>query len=114
MTQDINGIRRSHGVRTIEAGLFNSAVITEFALNQNYPNPFNPTTAISFDVPEASDVTLTVVNALGIEVAKLVNGRVEAGSHTVQFDASGLPTGIYFYVMKAGAFSSTQKMLLLK
>ena len=113
-TQDVNGIRRSHGTRTVEAGTFNNAIITEYALHQNYPNPFNPSTTISFDVPEASDVTLTVTNALGIEVARLVNGRVEAGSHNVQFDAAQLPTGLYFYVLRSGSFSSTHKMLLMK
>ncbi|MCL4305542.1 T9SS type A sorting domain-containing protein [bacterium] len=113
-TEDLNGIRRSHGTRTVEAGLNNSALITEYALHQNYPNPFNPSTSIQFDVPEAAQVTLSISNALGATVATLVNGRVEAGSHTVQFDAAGLPTGIYFYVLRSGSFSSTQKMLLLK
>ncbi len=113
-TEDVNGIRRSHGTRTVETNWNNSSVVTEYSLHQNYPNPFNPTTSITFDVPEAANVTLSVTNALGIEVAVLVNGRVESGSHTVQFNAATLPTGIYFYVLKSGAFSSTQKMLLLK
>jgi len=114
ITHDLNGIRRSHGTRTVEVSGTGSAIVSEYALYQNYPNPFNPSTTISFDVPEAADVNLTVVNALGLQVATLVNGHVEAGNHSVSFNAAGMPSGIYFYVLKSGAFSSTQKMLLLK
>ncbi|MBL0062756.1 MAG: T9SS type A sorting domain-containing protein [bacterium] len=89
-------------------------MVTEYALHQNYPNPFNPSTSIQFDVPEVAHVSLIVVDALGREVQTLVNGTQAAGTHSVKFDAAELPSGLYFYVMRAGSFTDTQKMLLLK
>jgi len=86
----------------------------KFFLGQNYPNPFNPSTNISFGIPEASHVTLNVYNSLGEEVAQLANREYSAGSHSVSFDASGLSSGVYFYTMRAGKFSTSQKMLLQK
>jgi hypothetical protein len=91
-----------------------SATVTEYALHQNYPNPFNPETSITFDVAEASQVMLTVYNPLGQTVATLVNGTVEAGRHSVSFDAANLPSGLYFYRMDAGQFSAIKKMVLMK
>jgi len=91
-----------------------SALVTEYALFQNYPNPFNPSTTISFSLPEMTNVTLKVVNAIGQEVALLANGAMEAGVHTVSFDGTNLPSGIYFYTLQAGTFSAHQKMVLLK
>jgi hypothetical protein len=85
-----------------------------FSLAQNYPNPFNPTTALSYELLAASDVRLTVFDVLGREVAVLVNERKPAGSHTVQFDGSGLATGVYLYDLMAGSFVQTKKMILLK
>jgi hypothetical protein len=85
-----------------------------FALEQNYPNPFNPTTAISFQVPGVSMVKLAVYNILGQEVSTLVNEIKQPGVYTVQFDASSLPSGFYFYRMSAGNFTSTRSMVLLK
>jgi hypothetical protein len=87
---------------------------TRFALEQNYPNPFNPTTAISFQVPGVSIVKLAVYNILGQEVSTLVNEIKQPGVYTVQFDASNLPSGFYFYRMTAGNFTSTRSMVLLK
>lgn len=85
-----------------------------FSLKQNYPNPFNPTTKINFTIDKVSDVNVTIYNSLGQEVATLASGRMEAGSHSVTFDASNLPSGIYFYRMKAGSFSQTKKMAYIR
>lgn len=87
---------------------------TRFSLGQNYPNPYNPTTTINFDVPKASHVTLSVFNVLGQEVANLVDMEMEAGSHQVEFDGSGIASGVYFYRIAAENFSQTRKMVLVK
>lgn len=87
---------------------------TTFAMEQNYPNPFNPSTTINFSLPERTDVSLKVYDMLGREVAELINGVTEAGSHEVQFNASDLASGMYVYTIKAGDFTSSKKMLLLK
>ncbi|MCK6614241.1 MAG: T9SS type A sorting domain-containing protein [Ignavibacteriaceae bacterium] len=86
-----------------------------YALSQNYPNPFNPSTAISFALPQASEVTLKIYNTLGQEVAVLINGEtMEAGIHTKAFDAGNLTSGVYIYKLTAGSFSAVKKMNLLK
>ncbi len=87
---------------------------TTFSLLQNYPNPFNPTTAISYQLSVASSVTLNVFDVLGKEVALLVNEKKEAGEHTVQFNASTLSSGMYFYTLRAGNAVETKKMILMK
>ncbi|GAB5409588.1 MAG: hypothetical protein BalsKO_19530 [Balneolaceae bacterium] len=86
----------------------------KFRLNQNYPNPFNPTTNIEFNLIEASIVSLTVFNALGQEVATLIDSNLNAGAHSITWNASNSPSGIYFYRLRAGNFVQTNKMLLLK
>jgi hypothetical protein len=85
-----------------------------FLLSQNYPNPFNPTTAISYQLSAAGNVTLTVFDVLGKEVAILVNEKKEAGEHTIQFNASDLSSGMYFYTLHAGNVVETKKMILMK
>jgi Secretion system C-terminal sorting domain len=85
-----------------------------YELAQNYPNPFNPTTVINYSVPEKAEVTLKVFNLLGQEVATLVNGVQNIGSHQVSFNANNLTSGVYFYTIKAGSFTSTRKMMLIK
>jgi hypothetical protein len=87
---------------------------TEYTLMQNYPNPFNPTTFIRFGLPTASVVTLVVYNVLGEEVRTLVNENLAAGFHTVAFDATGCPSGLYFYRMRAGNVVETKKLLLVR
>lgn len=85
-----------------------------YSLSQNYPNPFNPSTVIRFAIPVAGNVELRIYNSLGEKVADLVDGFTEAGSHTVQFDASRLPSGIYFYRLVSGSFVETKRMVLIK
>lgn len=85
-----------------------------FTLSQNYPNPFNPTTKINFELPQSEQVSLRVYDTLGRTVAVLIDQRMDAGSHTVNFDASNLASGVYIYRIEASDFTSTQKMLLVK
>jgi len=86
----------------------------KFELEQNYPNPFNPSTVISYKVSMNSPVTLKVYDVLGREVATLVNEKKAPGQYSVRFDGSGLASGVYFYRLSAGNFSSTKKLLLMK
>ncbi|MGE5351504.1 MAG: cellulase family glycosylhydrolase [Acidobacteriota bacterium] len=85
-----------------------------FYLSQNYPNPFNPQTVISYSVPERSFVELKVYDMLGREAAVLVNKDLGTGGYTVQFNASGLPSGVYIYTLQAGRLRHSRKLLLLK
>ncbi len=87
---------------------------TAYALHQNFPNPFNPSTNLRFDLVDAQNVRLMVYNILGQEVARLVDGRMEAGFHEVVFDASMLSSGVYFYRIETDAFTSMKKMVLVK
>jgi len=91
-----------------------------FKLEQNYPNPFNPTTIIKFGVPERSNVVLKIYDILGGEVATLVNEEKSSGAYEIEFDASKLSSGVYFYQLKAtsnggqaGEFIQTKKMILI-
>lgn len=86
----------------------------KFILDQNYPNPFNPTTRISFYVPQNSFVTLKIYDLLGTEISTLVNEDRVAGYHKIEFDATQLSSGIYFYKLSAGNFSDMKKMTVLK
>ena len=87
----------------------------KFMLDQNYPNPFNPSTVIRYQLPVSGKVSLRVFDSLGREVASLVHNQWKTrGVHTVTFNASGLSSGIYFYRLKAGDFTQTKKMILLK
>lgn len=86
----------------------------QFILNQNYPNPFNPGTVISFQLPEPGEVRLDVFDILGRQIVTLVNSRMSSGQHTVNFDASGLPVGVYIYRIIAGEYMETRKMTLVK
>jgi len=85
-----------------------------YSLSNNYPNPFNPSTKISCTIPERSNVSLKVFDLLGSEVAELVKGEIDAGTYDVTFNAANLPSGVYFYQLKAGDFVEIKKMVLLR
>lgn len=103
------------GEITIPTTIENHVDIPElFFLNQNYPNPFNPSTNINYGLTENTQVRLEVYNMMGQKVAELVNTRQNAGVYTVNFNASALASGVYFYRLQAGNFVQTQKMILVK
>lgn len=86
----------------------------EYELGQNYPNPFNPNTQINYSLPESGLVTINVINAIGQKVATLVNETKSAGRYQLNFDASTLSSGVYFYTLSVGDYNQTRKMLLIK
>ena len=92
----------------------NSAVPDGYSLDSNFPNPFNPSTKISFTIGQPEHVLLTVYDALGREVAKLVDADLGAGAHSATFDGKGLASGVYVYRIQAGDFLAEKKMQLLK
>ncbi|MGB5846869.1 MAG: T9SS type A sorting domain-containing protein, partial [Ignavibacteriaceae bacterium] len=85
-----------------------------FSLYQNYPNPFNPTTKIKYSVPKSEIVQIKVYDILGRELQTILNDFKQAGAYEIKFDATGLPSGVYFYQIKAGNFVETKKMVLLR
>jgi hypothetical protein len=94
--------------------IITNSVPAEYILYQNYPNPFNPSTNISYVLPEASQVQLKIYDTLGKEAATLVDEQQAAGYHEAEYDASRLSSGIYIYTLKAGVYSKSMKMTLLK
>ncbi|MBV6478387.1 MAG: hypothetical protein HGGPFJEG_01141 [Ignavibacteria bacterium] len=92
----------------------NVGIPDKFDMSQNYPNPFNPSTKINYDIPVDGKVTIALYDISGREIAKLVNEVKHAGYYTVQFNASNLSSGMYFYRISAGDFVSTKKMVLIK
>jgi hypothetical protein len=112
-------LRYSYGSTTGVAA--DQLAVAGYQLAQNYPNPFwsgaasrHPATTIRFTLPQPEQVTLKVFNALGQEVKTLIHARLEAGAHSVMFDATGLPSGVYFYQLRASAFSQTKVMEIVK
>lgn len=92
----------------------NSQIADSYKLEQNYPNPFNPSTSINFSITKSGMTSLKVYDMLGKEVATLMNGNLNAGSYTATFDASSLPSGVYFYKLQTEGFSEIKKMSLVK
>jgi hypothetical protein len=112
---DLNGAR--HFTEPIQVSVVTSVQGQRpltFALHQNHPNPFNPTTTVSYQLPEASNVRLIVYDMLGREMAVLVDEKREAGYHEVKFDGSLLSSGVYFCRMQAGTYVGTKKLALTK
>ncbi len=86
----------------------------DYDLSQNYPNPFNPNTVIRFQIRRSSDVRLVVYDILGKQITELVNQNKNAGTYEVDWNASGIPSGVYYYKLSAGDYSETKKMILIK
>jgi hypothetical protein len=91
-----------------------SGVPKVFALQQNYPNPFNPTTKIRFDLPEQEQVVIEVFNQIGEKISTILNSNLIAGYYEIEFNASNLPSGLYFYRILSGDFTQTKKMIFMK
>jgi hypothetical protein len=93
---------------------FPGTIPSVYSLYQNFPNPFNPSTTIRFSIPEAGIVNLSIYNLLGEKVGEVLNRELVSGSYEFTYDASSLSSGIYFYTIKAGNYSATKKMMLIK
>jgi hypothetical protein len=85
-----------------------------FTLHQNYPNPFNPSTMIHYALAQAGYVSLKILNLAGQEVATLINGKQNVGEHQIQWQAQGVPSGVYFYQLRVGGHVETRKMILMR
>ena len=99
---------------SVEDDEIEDGIPTDFNLSQNYPNPFNPSTTINYQIPELSFVTLKVFDVLGREIITLVNEEKPIGTHAIEFNATSLPSGIYFYQLLTPNFTETKKMILLR
>ena len=109
-----SAVYAASGCSGTTVGVSNNQIPVKFSLSQNYPNPFNPSTSISYDIPKEGFVKLSIYDMVGREVAVLVNDRKVAGSYRVDFNASGLSSGVYFYKIIAGNFTDIKKMMLIK
>jgi|WetSurMetagenome_2_1015567.scaffolds.fasta_scaffold14915_2 photosystem II stability/assembly factor-like uncharacterized protein len=105
-------LKTSDAALPVESDLFKTPV--EFALEQNFPNPFNPFTKLNYSITQSGLVTLKVYDVLGTEIETLVNEEKSSGTYELNWNATNLPSGIYFYQLKAGNYINTKKMILLK
>jgi hypothetical protein len=126
VVKDSGGIAMSEGLIGISP--IASELPVSYSLSQNYPNPFNPSTKIKFAIPTPLNppfakggmakpggfVRLTIYDALGKEIGSLVNEELKPGSYEVEFDGSNYPSGVYFYRLRAGDYTQTKKMILIK
>src|SRR5690606_29646397 len=92
----------------------NNTVPESFELKQNYPNPFNPVTRISYSLPVKSNISIKVYSVIGKELMTLVTGVFEPGNHSIDFNASNLSSGVYYYRLETSAFTETRKMVVVK
>lgn len=91
-----------------------AALPGDYGLAQNYPNPFNPTTTIHFELPEVTNVHLVVYDVGGREVCRIVDETLNAGYHEVNWNAEGMPSGVYLYQLRTGEYLESRRMLLTK
>lgn len=108
------GFRCVQGSQVGQAVKGEAIMPQKFRLGQNYPNPFNPSTTIEYSIPLQSQVTVRIFDILGREVAVLVNEKKDAGRYSVQWNASAMPSGIYFYRFETDGMSKVRKMTLIK
>ncbi len=112
----INGVVYGDTTFYVTVGLnqINTEFPVKIELSQNYPNPFNPVTQIGFRIAESGLVKLTIYDALGKEVAVLVDQQLQPGTYEADWDASSFPSGVYYYKLESGSYSETKRMVLLK
>lgn len=111
---ETNRLFQSVGVPTHVHSETEFASPTEFSLSQNFPNPFNPSTTISFNIPTRSFVSLKVFDVMGREAATIASEEMPAGNYSMQWNASGRPSGVYFYRLQTGAYTKTKRLIYLK
>jgi hypothetical protein len=112
---DLDGaVHYSDGVKVSVMTSVSDTAPMEFGLAQNYPNPFNQSTAIQLSLPRPAYVTLKLFNMLGEKVAVLLSQQLGAGTYTMPYDATGMPSGVYFYLFQAGNYSETKKLVVLR
>jgi len=115
ITKDINSLYSPGKGAPVISGIEKEESLPQsYKLSQNYPNPFNPETTISFSIPKSEAVSLKIFDVLGREVVVLVNSDLTPGTYNYRWDASSLASGIYFYKLTTGSFSSVKKMMLIK
>ena len=108
-------VYKEGGVVSVEENpTLREIVPNKYLLSQNYPNPFNPSTTIKYSVPKLSFVTIKIYDVLGSEIATLVNEEKPIGTYALNWNAANLSSGVYFYLLQAGDFVQTKKMILLK
>jgi hypothetical protein len=111
----VNNETREFRIDAVTGVSEENTIPKSYALYQNYPNPFNPSTTIEFDIPERTNVKLVIIyDILGREVETLIDKELEPGKYKINFTATNLPSGVYFYRLQAGNFIEQKKMILIK